>query len=73
MTALAPKPVTLTHVASLPSGSRAPEPLVIVGGIPAGSTAVAAHVANATDAADVITQLNLLIASLVAAGYVSAT
>lgn len=67
----APKPVVLTHVASLPAGSRAPEPLVIVGALPAGTITPLAHIANATNATDVITQLNALLAELQAAGLMS--
>lgn len=81
-----PKPVVLTQVAALPAGHPFdPEPLLVVGPLPAGSTPLAtatvagavkkgATVANATVAADGTsagTQLNALIASLKAAGVIA--
>ena len=71
-------PVVLTVRAAV-AGERAPEPITVVGGLPASTTTLrggvtkAAVVAPATVAADGTsagTQLNLLILSLRAAGVI---
>jgi hypothetical protein len=72
----APAPVTIVGVTPA-AGAPAPKPLGLVGGLPAASSSVVggvkkgAAVANATDAASALTQLNALLTSLRAAGVIS--
>lgn len=73
----APKPVSLVTGTA---GAYAPEPLAVIGGLPAASTsafggvkkaAVVAPATVATDGTSAGTQLNLLILSLRAAGVIA--
>jgi len=83
--ALAPKPITVTQVATLPAGLTAPQPFVIVGALPAaavplatagaaGTVKKAATIAAAVTFADlpaVVVAYNDLLAKLKAAGIMA--
>lgn len=65
-----PKPISLEQEAAASYAGPEPKPYVLVGELPAGSVTPGVAVANATDATDVITQLNALLASLRSAGLI---
>lgn len=72
----APKPVKLTQVTTGSYTGPAPQPLVIVGTLPAAAITKAAHVAPVTPATDGTTAgtaLNAVIASLIAAGLMASS
>lgn len=74
----APKPIALTQRDSV-AGEPAPEPLVIVGGLPVATAAraggvkqaVALEDSEATDAAGIVADFNTLLANLRTAGVIA--
>ena len=64
-----PKPVTLTRVASQPNAGGAPEPLVVVGGLPLVASTLTAVPPSFADLAAVRTYLNTLVTELKASPY----